>query len=331
MADPPKPFRLFVVADERGPHAVDDGGQDVTERVARLDRRYADSFALDHFRGYAEPHTLTLDLAPVSKTPVLLLTGWTDYAFSSDNLAAHQAGLSLTSPLLQVHDAAGLWRTVVADIGIPVGRPQTVTVDLAGLLRPGEHEVRLVTNMRVYWDRISVGTAVSRDRVQMQALEPTSAALHARGFSAEIRPDGREPTTYDYNKLTLTSPWKTMPGRYTREGDVRPLLLKSDDMFVIAKPGDEIALAFDAAAVSALPDGWTRTFLLLADGFSKEMDINSASPDEVDPLPFHAMTAYPYHAPEHYPDTPDHQHYQEHYNNRVVVRGVPMLLPASSR
>ena len=50
-------------------------------------------------------------------------------------------------------------------------------------------------------------------------------------------------------------------------------------MFVIAKPGDEIALAFDAPRLPPLPDGWTRTFLLLADGFSKEMDINSASPD----------------------------------------------------
>ena len=116
-----------------------------------------------------------------------------------------------------------------------------------------------------------------------------------------------------------------MPGRYTREGDVRPLLTRSDDMFVIAKPGDEIAIAFDAAAAGSLPDGWTRTFLLLADGFSKEMDINSASPDEVEPLPFHAMTAYPYRPPEHYPDTPEYQQYRAAYNTRVVVRAVPSI------
>jgi hypothetical protein len=125
--------------------------------------------------------------------------------------------------------------------------------------------------------------------------------------------------------VTLASPWKTMPGRYTREGDVRPLLTKADDMFVIAKPGDEIAIAFDAAVAGPLPDGWTRTFLLLADGFSKEMDINSASPDGVEPLPFHAMTAYPYRPPEHYPDTPEHQRYQATYNTRVVVRALPSI------
>jgi hypothetical protein len=96
-------------------------------------------------------------------------------------------------------------------------------------------------------------------------------------------------------------------------------------MFVVAKPGDEIALAFDAAAAGPLPHGWTRTFLLLADGFSKEMDINSSSPDAVRPMPFHAMKAYPYRAPEHYPDGPEYQRYQATYNTRVVVRSVPSL------
>ena len=125
--------------------------------------------------------------------------------------------------------------------------------------------------------------------------------------------------------LALTRGGQAGEGRYTREGDVRELLMKPDDKFVIAKPGDEIAIAFDATAAGSLPDGWTRTFLLLADGFSQEMDINSASPDGVEPLPFHAMTAYPYRAPEHYPDTPEYRHYQATYNTRVVTRSVPSI------
>jgi len=331
MSASPKPFRLFGVRGERVPNAADEGGRDVTERVARLDRRYPDRFALERFRGYAAPHTLTLDLAPVSTTPVLLLTAWTDYAFSSDNVAAHQAGLSLASPLLQARDAAGRWRTIVEDIGIPVGRPQTVTVDLTGRLRPGEHEVRIVTNMRIYWDQVLVATAVPIDRLPIWPLDPIAATLRVRGFSAEIRPDGHEPTLYNYARVMLASPWKTMSGRYTREGEVRELLMKTDDKFVIAKPGDEIAVAFDAAEAGSLPDGWTRTFLLMADGFSKEMDINSASPDSVEPLPFHAMTAYPYRAPEHYPDTPDYQQYQAKYNTRVVARTLPSIDSAVSK
>ena len=63
---------------------------------------------------------------------------------------------------------------------------------------------------------------------------------------------------------------------------------------MVSKPGDELALAFDAAALPPLRRGMARTFLLHGDGFSKEMDINSASPDAVLPLPFHAMKRYPY-------------------------------------
>ncbi|HEY7169878.1 MAG TPA: FG-GAP-like repeat-containing protein [Vicinamibacterales bacterium] len=326
MTEHAKPFRLFAVADRRVPRAIDDHGHDVTDRVARIDRRYPDDFALERFRGYAAPHTLTLDLAPLVDRPALLLTAWTDYAFSSDNLAAAQAGLTLPPPSLEVRDGRGQWRTVVDDIGIPVGRPQTVTVDLAGRLRPGEHEVRIVTSMRIYWDRILVGRSVDARGLRQQTLDPISATLTHRGFSAEVRPDGQEPPVYDYGRVSSHSPWKTMPGRYTREGDVGSLLSRTDDMFVIAAPGDEIALAFDATAVGAVPSGWTLTFLLEADGYSKEMDINSASPDAVAPLPFHAMRAYPYRAPEHYPDTPEHQRYQAEFNTRVIGRSVPPLV-----
>jgi len=80
----------------------------------------------------------------------------------------------------------------------------------------------------------------------MMRLDPVGADLRWRGFSREITPDGREPFGYDYEQISFTSPWKVMPGRYTREGDVRELLLKSDDMFVISRPGDEISLSFDA-------------------------------------------------------------------------------------
>ena len=53
----------------------------------------------------------------------------------------------------------------------------------------------------------------------------------------EFSPDGRQPLGYDYEDVSFTSPWKVMTGRYTREGDVRELLLKSDDMFVVSRPG----------------------------------------------------------------------------------------------
>ncbi len=333
MSDPPKAFKLFVTHNARPPlAAVDDQGNDVLDLISRLDRRWPDDFKLDRIRGYASEHTLTLKLAEHSNDQkqesrvVLFLTGWTDYAWSSDNVAGSQAGKEMRPPALQVKDKAGNWQTVIDDIGIPVGRPQTVTVDLTGKFLSSNREVRIVTNMRVYWDQILVDTSNDSPSPQIVRLDPISADLHWRGFSEEVSPDRREPFLYNYQNVLFTSPWKVMAGHYTREGDVRELLMNSDDMFVVSRPGDELGLSFDAALLPPLQKGWTRTFLLYADGFSKEMDINSASPDQIAPLPFHGMSRYPYAWPEHYPTDAKHVEYLERYNTRVVASPVPSLM-----
>ncbi|MDQ3665693.1 MAG: FG-GAP-like repeat-containing protein [Acidobacteriota bacterium] len=275
---------------------------------------------LDIGRGTWDMHQ-----ARSSERILLLLTGWTDYAWSSDNLAASQSGKSLMPPALQVKDGHGRWRTIIKNIGIPVGRPQTVLVDLTGKFLSASREVRIVTNMRIYWDQILVDTSAGDFPVQLTWLDPSVADLRWRGFSREFSPDGRQPLGYDYEQISFTSPWKVMTGRYTREGDVRELLLKSDDMFVVSRPGDELILSFAADQLPQLPRGWTRTFLLYADGFSKEMDINSASPDQVGPLPFHRMSKYPYTWPEHYPLTKKRLRYLEKYNTRVVTSPIPLI------
>ena len=96
-------------------------------------------------------------------------------------------------------------------------------------------------------------------------------------------------------------------------------------MYVISRPGDELAVAFDERALPALGTGWERTFLIYAHGWSKEMNPRSAEPDLVGPLPFAAMSGYPYGPGEHYPRTKAHREYQERYNTRVVPRGVPSI------
>ncbi|PYS84109.1 MAG: hypothetical protein DMF67_06280 [Acidobacteria bacterium] len=329
MSDPPRPFVLYKTRGARPPlSAVDDHGHDVLSKITRMDRQYPDDFRRDRVRGYADEHTLTLKLdkgVAAGARTLLLLTGWTDYAWSSDNVAASQSGKEMRPPSLQVRDARGEWRTVIADMGIPVGRPQTVTVDLTGKFLSASREVRIVTNMRVLWDQILVDTSGGDFPAQLTRLDPVTATLRWRGFSRETTPDGREPFGYDYEQVSSALPWKVMPGRYTRVGDVRELLVASDDMFVISRPGDEISLSFDATQLPPLPAGWTRTFLLYADGFSKEMDINSASPDQVSPLPFHGMTKYPYTAPESYPLTEGRRAYIERYNTRLVTAEFPSI------
>jgi hypothetical protein len=230
-------------------------------------------------------------------------------------------------PSLQVEGADGTWRTAIAEVGFPVGRPQTVAVDLTGKVPASARRVRIATSMRIYWDRVQVGTLDDPSQVRMTRLEALASELRWRGFSVENPPDGREPLVFDYDRVRPFSPWKVMTGRYTREGDVRELVTRTDDRFVIGRPGDEITLSFDAKGLPPLPSGWTRTFLLHADGYSKEMDLSSASPDQVEPLPFHGMKAYPY-APGDAPPvhaTPAHQAYVSRYLTRIVKRNLPPL------
>jgi Tfp pilus assembly protein PilF len=324
----PRPFMLHTSRSPKPPlAATDEQGKDVLDRILHIDRRYPDGFALEHVRGYAREHTLALTLPPAAPSGrrQLLMTGWTDYAFSGDNVAAHQAGLRLLPPSLEVRGPDGRWQVAIEDIGMPIGRPQTVVVDLSGRIPAAAGEVRIKTTMRIYWDQVLVDSSEEGAPQTIDRLDPVTADLRWRGFSAEVSPDGRQPYGYDYDRVSPLSPWKLLPGRYTREGDVATLLLRTDDMFVVSRPGDEIALAFDATALPPLAEGWTRTFLLYADGFSKEMNLHSSSPDELLPLPFHGMTRYPYSAPEAYPSTQAHREYIERYNTRVVPRTIPSL------
>ena len=325
-AAPYSAHRLFVTQRAAPPETVlDEHGHDVRALVSRRDRRAPSDFSLQQFRGYASEHYLDFEVpAPHLRPLRLLLTGWTDYAFSSDNLAASQSGLSLRPPSLELL-RDGRWQTIVDNVGIPIGRPQTIVVDLEGRLPPGEARLRLRTNMPIHWDEVLIAQSSDGD-VQQNRIEMDRGALAWRGYSAEVSPDGREPFGYDNTRVVPDAPWKLMPGRYTREGDVKVLMTAVDDQFVVARPGDQIILSFPA--LPPLPTGRTRTFLLHADGFSKEMDVNSASPDIAAPLPFHGMLDYPTDAARRRPSAAVRD-YINRYNTRMVRRAVPLLLGAS--
>jgi len=326
MVGMPRPFELYATRARRSPlRARDEAGRDVLPALRAIDGEYVTSFALEPLRGYAKEHSLVLDLGADAEDAVLFLNGWTDYAFSSDNLAASQRGLGLKPPRLEVRDTSGEWQTAITEVGVPVGRPQTVVVDLTGRWLGPEREVRIITNMRIYWDQVLIGNADEDIEVHTEVLSPQSAELRFRGFSAQLPSEGVAPTRFDYGAVTWSSPWKAFPGRYTRLGDVAELMHPGDDLFVFSRPGDEIALRFDARSLEPLPDGWKRTFLLYTDGFSKEMDINSATPDSLHPLPFHGMTRYPYGPEESFPLTAELAEAMERYNTRVVGAELPSI------
>ena len=316
MPTPPYPEKqLFAVADMKPVLATDHKGQDVTNLVSDIDYLYPQAFDLLPFKGYAETHTLTLNLGELSDeyNYVLLLYGWVDYVDSSSNLAASQAGIKLRTPYLEVGDGSGRFEMALPEMGFPAGLPKTMLVDLEGIVNSARNQVRITTSMPLYWDQILVARKTSDERVRLVELLPNEAELRFIGYPERVNPDQRQPARYTYDRISDTETWGTHEGYYTRYGDVRELLGAVDDAYVLTHHGDELRLRFDEKNLPSLPDGWTRSFMMVADGFGKDMDLNSASSDRVEPLPFHGMTEYPYSENETFPMKELHRRYTTRY------------------
>ena len=293
---PYSPFALFASTDLRPVAAATEveRGREITERLRHRDGIYADGFSLLPPKGYAEPHTLELDLGPLPARGrvVLLLDGWIDYADSSSNVAARQAGLPLVPPILQVPDGRGGWIDADDRIGFPAGLPKAMTVDLTDAIRRADPRIRIHTTMRIYWDRARTLVGGEETDLRVERLEAASAELRFGGFPQPIGRRGPTPLAYDPQVVSELGGWKAHVGAYTAFGDVRELLEGVDDALVTTRSGDEIELRFLAPADPA--PGMTRTYLLFADGFGKDMDPNSAAAERVGPVPFHGMPVYPY-------------------------------------
>lgn len=329
---PPFPeFRLFGAAHRVRPvRARDDRGRHVTAALAARDRRYPDGFGRN-LSGVAELHTLDVDFgrAAPGNRAVLILSGWVDWADGSTFLGASQEDpRGLVFPSLQVRDARGQWQTVVDDMGIPAGKPKTIAIDLTGKFLSSSREVRIVTNLCLYWDEIFLLESAGPPPAVLTPIDAASAELRFRGFSTpEIHPERTQPEAFDYSRPMPLSMWNPTPGLYTRYGDVRPLVTAVDDQLIVMGSGDELRLTFPAAGLPPLPAGWRRDFLLLVDGWAKDGDANTAFSQSVEPLPFHGMSVYPYPASEQFPDTALHRDYRDRYNTRPALRLLRPLNP----
>jgi tetratricopeptide (TPR) repeat protein len=277
-------------------HATDDNGNDVTDIVSTLDGRALDSFGRGQYQGITRDHYVEIDLgddAPKSGPLYLIAQGSIHDTESSLNVAItqgnrwHAQGMSVEIP-----DGRGGWVTAQSNLGFPAGRKKTVLFNLTDIFRPGTpRRVRLRTNLEIYWDCIEWAQGEPGAQVKTQTLDPETADLHYRGYSVIDRPDAGAPEVPDYYQILGTKQrWRDLIGYYTRYGDVRELLTRVDDRYVIVNSGDEMSLRFAEQPPPAT--GWLRDFIVVGDGWIKDGDFNSTFSKTVLPLPYHAKQEY---------------------------------------
>ncbi|HEX6736841.1 MAG TPA: FG-GAP-like repeat-containing protein [Vicinamibacteria bacterium] len=315
---PPFPeFKLIRAAAPRPLRAAtDQAGRDVLPLLRDADGRYL-RFERTDLVGFAEPHHVVLDLGPRQPGERLrfLMRGYTEYFYPRTLFTAAQRGLAPEPPVLEAW-REGRWEKV-ADVGIPAGLPRWMVLDPGQGLDPEDRVLRLRSNMEVYWDQILLDGGRDEEPVSVRALQADAAALEFHGFP---QPRGRDPETYEYEGALPTGPYARAAGRYTRYGPVEELTREVDDRFVVMGPGDAVELSFDARGLPPLPQGWARSLVFFAHGYEKDMDDYTAELLTVEPLPFRAMSSYPYPPGESYPDDPAHLDYRLRYNTRVVGR-----------
>ncbi len=323
----PPPFagkKVYGVGEKRYPlSAVDGKGNDLLTKITAYDFQYISNFGMGKFQGLAEDHDLILDLGDkaISDSLYLFLRGWIFPADASINTSMTQStAYSSKAPCLQVMNKKGEWQTVIDNIGFPMGKDKMVIANLTGkFLTAHNRKIRIRTNMQIYWDEIFYSNQLSEAPVKMHDLSMSGANLSFRGYSASYRKGGPfGPHWFDYYNTSGGQKWRDLTGYYTRYGDVKSLLQQADDEYIIANSGDEISIEFDAGNLPQLPKGWKRDFLIYSEGWVKDGDLNTAYGQTVEPLPFHAMPAYPYRANVKYPSDARHTKYRQQYNTRLI-------------
>jgi tetratricopeptide (TPR) repeat protein len=322
MVPPPFPAkRLYTLARPLTPKAVDEKGRDRTAEIAEQDGRHLAGFAPTRWQGIVAPHDLVLELpeARNAKRVMLYLTGWIFYADTSIQVALSQSGSTAEKPfgpVLEVPDGRGGWKTAIPAMGYPAGKTKTMPVDLSHVLDRGDPRVRIRTNLALYWDRIAYTVDEAPAPFRLSRAPLLSGDLSFRGFSRMTRDTDDGPQVFVHDDVDRSPRWADPAGRYTRFGDVRPLLTAADDRYVVMKGGDAIRLAFDARFLPPLPAGWKRDWLLVLDGWDKDADKNTVAGQTVEPLPFHGMDDARYGEPQPAPDAEGMRRFREQWLTR---------------
>jgi tetratricopeptide (TPR) repeat protein len=297
FAIPPPELKAHVTTPPRPVQRVqDDGGRDVTEYIRAKDGRYLDFFGRGRYQGVTRDHYIEIEIgddAPRAGLLWLVAYGWVHPTDSSINVAIGQGKSDPPKSLsMEVADGKGGWTMAKTGLGFPSGKNKTVLLRLDDAFRPGApRRLRLRTNLEIYWDCIQWAQGLPSAQIKMRRLSADTAELRYRGFSVVNQADESSPELPDYSRIkTTTQVWRDLIGFYTRFGDVRELLAKTDDRYVIMNAGDEMAFRF--AAPAPPPAGWKRDYVMIGDGWVKDGDYNTTFSKTVLPLPYHGQKEY---------------------------------------
>jgi Tfp pilus assembly protein PilF len=324
FAVPPPDLRVIATSPVQDfANVRDDQGQDVTATVAARDDRHLDFAGRGRYQGVTRDHYIELELpehAPRSGPLWLVAQGWVHPTDSSINVALGQGRHTPPTGLsLHVADATGRFKPVRSGLGFPAGKDKTILLDLANVFpRTGPRRLRLGTNLEIFWDRL--GWAVGRPDVRpdVRRLDLKTADLRFRGYSVTEQKDASTPERPRYVLAGSAPRWRDLEGFHTRFGDVRELLQRVDDRYVIMNAGDELRLAFPEPPPPR--SGSVRNFVVIGDGWEKDGDYNTVASRTVLPLPTHASPAYTVGSGKLEDDPVYRRHKSdfEHYHTRYV-------------
>jgi hypothetical protein len=297
--------------------ATNEKGQNVLPQISKKDGVYTPGINGDDSKwNNIIQNQLTLDLGDLSKVPAikLVITGMVDwgladsyYAWINSFKAAATQGLVANgteitpASYMEIKDANGNWVRVSQDKQIPIPsdyNARTFTVDLTGLFPTNvkDYQIRLTNFWNVTYDYIGIDNT-PQQTTTIQKLIPTTA--------------------------TLSQLWDTQSnssGAFTRYGDVTPLVQNADDMFVIGRQGDQVNMKFSTANLKPAAPGMQRDYFFVVACWFKDppgawgYGFNFT----VNPMPFMAMSGFPYPSTESYPYDAAHLAYVQAYNTRVI-------------
>lgn len=291
------------------------GEQDITPEVSIKNDR---AVAFDR----AQSNAYEFDFGNVDdgRRTWLVVDGW-KYKERRRGLPKSQRG---AKPRLEIKQPDGRW-VVARELSTPRGDRKTICFDLSDCRWPtGRYEMRIWTGTHEsgkamwYLDRVRL-TEEAPAPTWTREVAIANADLQRHGTPTLLTEgDHTQPRlNIDDGKGAVAD--KSF-GRFTRYGDVRPLLGDTDGRLVIMRQGDGIELGFDDVPVAR--PGSEQTLFLRVDAVYKPRKLPGMARSKkllrnVEPIPYRGMGRYELGVDP--PQDPTFESYQAKWNTRAYT------------